>query len=66
MSAVHEHIYRSENFRTVDVKDFLQTLLRDIEAGQGANIEISEHLEELSIDKDIATPLALIINEVLS
>jgi two-component sensor histidine kinase len=66
MSAVHEHIYRSENFSAVAAKDFLQTLLRDIEAGQGANIEISEHLEELSIDKDIATPLALIINEVLS
>jgi two-component sensor histidine kinase len=66
MSAVHEHIYRSGNFDTVGLSDYLRTLLRDIETGQVAKIEISEHLEDLSIEKDVATPLALIVNEVLS
>lgn len=66
MSAVHEHIYRSGDFKTVAVRDYLRTLLRDIETGQGAKVEISEHVEDLSVDKDTAIPLALIVNEVLS
>ncbi|RYE08611.1 MAG: hypothetical protein EOP22_12800 [Hyphomicrobiales bacterium] len=66
MSAVHEHIYRSNNFSTVDVKGYLQTLIENIRAGQDPKVQVVTELEELSVDKDHGTPLGLILNEVVS
>ena len=65
MSAVHEHIYRSDDFAHVRVKQYLQTLIEGIRAGQ-PNVTVIEQLEDLSVDKDSATPLGLILNEVVS
>lgn len=66
MSAVHEHIYRTNNFITVDVKEYLQTLVQNIRASQSATVEIVEDLDEFSVDRDSATPIGLIFNEVVS
>jgi two-component sensor histidine kinase len=66
MSAVHEHIYRSGNFGTVAVKDYLRTLIHNIDVGHGEKVKVVEELEDLSVDKDTATPLGLILNEVVS
>ena len=66
MSAVHEHIYRSSNFSTVQVQDYLQTLIENIRAGADPKIKVVEQLEDLSVDKDAATPLGLILNEVVA
>ena len=66
MSAVHEHIYRSGNFETVHVKDYLSTLIASIRAGHDPNVRVIEELEDLSVDREAATPLGLILNEVVS
>ena len=66
MSAVHEHIYRSSSFTTVQVKPYLETLIQNIRAGGDPRVRLVEELEDLSVDKDAATPLGLILNEVLS
>jgi len=66
MSAVHEHIYRSNSFDRVSVKGYLQTLIANIRAGQDPDVELIEDLDELFVDKDAATPLGLIVNEVVS
>lgn len=66
MSAVHEHIYRSNNFSDVHVKAYLQTLVENIRAGQNPEVEVVEKLEDLTVDKDAAAPLGLILNEVVS
>lgn len=65
MSAVHEHIYRSNDFAHVRVKQYLQTLIESIRAGQ-PNVQVIEQLDDLSVDKDAATPLGLILNEVVA
>jgi two-component sensor histidine kinase len=65
MSAVHEHIYRSNDFAHVRVKDYLRTLIENIRGGQ-PDVTVVENLEDLSVDKDAATPLGLILNEVVS
>jgi two-component system, sensor histidine kinase PdtaS len=65
MSAVHEHIYRSNDFAHVQVKDYLQTLIENIRAGR-PDVTVDARLEDLSVDKDAATPLGLILNEVVS
>jgi two-component sensor histidine kinase len=66
MSAVHEHIYRSNNFSTVDVKGYLQTLIESIRAGHDPKVRVVEQLDDIAVDKDAATPLGLILNEVVS
>jgi two-component sensor histidine kinase len=66
MSAVHEHIYRSNDFATVRVKEYLETLIRNIRAGADPAVAVSEEIADLAVDKDAATPLGLILNEVVS
>ncbi|MEO6015417.1 MAG: histidine kinase dimerization/phosphoacceptor domain -containing protein, partial [Devosia sp.] len=66
MSAVHEHIYRSNNFSTVSVKGYLQTLMENIRGGQDTTVRLVESLDDLSVEKDAATPLGLILNEVVA
>lgn len=66
MSAVHEHIYRSHTFERVQVKGYLHTLVENIRAGHDRPVEVTETIEDLEIDKDAATPLGLIVNEVVS
>ena len=66
MSAVHEHIYRTNNFITVDVKEYLHTLVQNIRASQSTTVEIVEDLDAFSVDRDSATPIGLIFNEVVS
>jgi two-component sensor histidine kinase len=66
MSAVHEHIYRSNDFETVRVRDYLQTLIASMRAGSDTHVQVVEQLEDLSVERDAATPLGLIVNEVVS
>lgn len=66
MSAVHEHIYRSNNFATVQVKGYLETLIENIRAGMQSNVAVVQELEDVAVDKDGAAPLGLIVNEVVS
>lgn len=66
MSAVHEHIYRSNTFETVRVKDYLHTLVENIRAGYTPKVKVVEQFEDVAVDKDAATPLGLIVNEVVS
>jgi len=66
MSAVHEHIYRSNSFTTVRVKPYLETLIQSIRAGSDSKILVVEEIGDLSVDKDAATPLGLILNEVVA
>ena len=48
------------------VKDYLQTLIENIRAGADPTVQVVEQLEDLSVDKDAATPLGLILNEVVA
>jgi two-component sensor histidine kinase len=66
MSAVHEHIYRSNIFSRVQVKEYLRTLIDNLRAGSNPDVSVVEDLEDLAVDKDAATPLGLIVNEVVS
>lgn len=66
MSAVHEHIYRSNDFSRVQVKGYLQTLIENIRAGADPKVKVVEEIADLGVDKDVATPLGLILNEAVS
>ncbi len=66
MSSVHEHMYRSRNFSTVSVRDYLHTLIANIGAGYRSDLTLVEDIEDLQIHRDLATPLGLIVNEVVA
>jgi len=67
MSAVHEHIYRSDNFASVEVKGYLHTLIENVRLSHDPEIVVVERLESgLTVHRDAAMPLGLILNEVIS
>jgi two-component sensor histidine kinase len=66
MAAVHEHAYRSNDFERVAVAEYLRTLIENIRQGQARTIRLEEDIEDLMVDRDVASPLGLIINEVAS
>lgn len=66
MSAVHEHIYRSHTFDNVEVREYLHKLIENIQAGYDSELNVEVQIEDLVVDKDAATPLGMIVNEVVS
>lgn len=66
MIAVHEQIYGSDQFDRVEAAPYVQRLVHDIAAGYDADVEIDIALEPLTVTRDQALPLGLIVNELVS
>lgn len=66
MSALHEQAYRSDQYSEVNLHDYLLTLVENIRKTSPDGITIETSLSEASIDRDLAQPLGLIVNEVIS
>jgi two-component sensor histidine kinase len=50
----------------VRVKDYLETLIASIRGGHDPDVQVTQDLADLSVDRETATPLGLILNEVVS
>lgn len=66
MTAVHEHIYGSDQFGRLDVADYIRTLVAGLREGYGSAVEIECQLAPVDVAPDQALPLGLIVNEVVS
>jgi two-component sensor histidine kinase len=66
MSAVHEQAYRSDHYSDVDLHEYLTLLVDNIRRSTGAGIAITTRFEDAIIDRDLAQPLGLVVNEVIS
>ncbi len=66
MIAVHEQIYETDQFDRVDVAPYAERLVREIAASYDADVAIETHLASISVDRDQALPIGMIINEVVS
>jgi two-component system, sensor histidine kinase PdtaS len=66
MSALHEQAYRSDQYSDVDLRDYLLTLVDTIRKTSAEGISFGTELAEVAIDRDLAQPLGLIVNEVIS
>jgi len=66
MVAVHEHIYQSDQFDRVEMSGYVDRLVREIAAGYDRAVEIDTRLVPLTVSRDQALPVGLIINEVVS
>lgn len=66
MVAVHEHIYRSDQYVEVDAAQYLPTIVESLAKSYGSEVKIDYDVQSLVIDRDHAMPLGLIVNEVIS
>ena len=66
MTAVHEHIYRLDRYSEVAAGEFVPALVEPLREAYGADVAISYDIADITVDRDQATPLALLVNEVVT
>ena len=68
MSLIHEKLYKSNNFVKIDLKDYLEDLVRFLSNyySKGKEIILNFDLEQIFITTDKAIPIALIVNELIT
>lgn len=66
MAAMHEHIYQHDRYQDIDAFDFVPAVVDQVKAAYGSNAEIKYDLDHLPVDRDHATPLALLLSEIVT
>jgi len=69
MALVHEQLYRSETLMRLDTRVFLDSLVWSLVrsyASSGQQVEAVVEADPTALDLDVAIPIALIINELVS
>lgn len=68
MALLHTKLYESENFDTINFKNYLEQLIKDIKSTFEDNqyIEIITNIDEIYLNIDYVMPCGLIINEALT
>ncbi len=65
MSAVHQHIYESDQFGVLDAEAYLAKLLAGLRESAPPKVDLEWRLAPLQLSPDEALPLGLIVNEVI-
>lgn len=68
MSIIHEKLYQGENLSTIEMKDYFLNLGNYVIHMFGAEerIQLQCDMDALEVDVDIAIPIGLIVNELLT
>ena len=66
MVAVHEQIYRSDQFDQVQAAGYIERLVQDIAAGYDRPVQVETRLAPVTVSRDQAIPVGLIVNEVVT
>lgn len=66
MSAVHQHIYESDQFGVLDAEGYLARVLTGLRDSAPPGVELAWTLAPLQLSPDQALPLGMIVNEVVS
>jgi two-component sensor histidine kinase len=66
MAAMHEHIYKHDRYHDIDAHDFVPAVVDQVKVAYGAGAELAYDIEHLAIDRDHATPLALLLSELVT
>ncbi len=66
MIAVHEQIYQTDQFEQVEVAPYATKLITDIASGYDVPVHLDLDLQPLTVDREQALPIGMIINEVVS
>lgn len=64
---IYEYLYNTESLATINLKEYLETLIKNIAAAyQNEAIHVRYTLEKIAIDFDRATSLGIVLNEILN
>jgi two-component sensor histidine kinase len=69
IALVHQTLYQSENLNTIEIKSYLDLLTQNIEKSQKSelqDIKITLEVDDSVVDIDLAVPLGLILNELIT
>jgi two-component sensor histidine kinase len=67
MSEIYDRLYRSQDVGAVEIKPVLERLLTDIGSTAGfTSANIVTHVEDVSIERSIATSLSIVANELVT
>jgi two-component sensor histidine kinase/predicted Zn-dependent protease len=68
MSMIHQKLYQGKNLSAVEMKDYFMELSDHIldSFGLKNRIEFTFNMEEIELDVDMAIPLGLIVNELIT
>jgi len=68
MALVHEKLYGSEDMANVDMKDYIETLIPDLvySFGDLKRLTTEIKINEIYLNIDLAIPLGIIINELIT
>jgi two-component sensor histidine kinase len=68
MAAIHDRLYRSSEYSSIDFEEYLNALVPDLLSsyGIGSEINIEISAQGIKLGLDAAVPCALIINELIT
>jgi two-component sensor histidine kinase len=66
MTAVHEHMYRLDQYADIDASELLPSIIAPLQKTYGDDHKFVIEIEPFVVDRDFATPLALLVNEVVT
>jgi two-component sensor histidine kinase len=68
MAVIHDRLYRSSEFSSIDFEEYLNALVPELlnSYGTGSEIKIELSAEDIRLGLDAAVPCALIINELIT
>ncbi|HEY5756453.1 MAG TPA: cache domain-containing protein [Steroidobacter sp.] len=66
MSAVHEHLYRLDQFAEVDAATLIPGIVEPLREAFALPVKVDYDIDPLVLDRDRATPLALLVSEVVT
>ncbi len=69
MALIHERLYQSDNFKSIDFGEYIVKLSNDLFHTyncDASHVKFDIEVENIMVDVDTAIPLGLIVNELLS
>lgn len=66
MSAVHEHLYRLDQFAEVDAATLIPGIVEPLREAFAQPVRVEYDIDPMVLDRDRATPLALLVSEVVT
>ena len=66
MTAVHEHMYRLDQYIEINAADLIPAIVEPLIESFDSDVEVAFDIDSVAVDRDHATALALLVNEVVT
>lgn len=64
MATMHEHIYQADRFTDIDAHEYVPVIMNEVVQAYGGKCKLVCDIDHARIDRDHATPLALLLSEL--